>query len=212
MHKILLLESDTELSQRIQKVLKDTDFNLEVTNNGKDALKKATSGDFSLYLLDVETADVNGFDFLANLREKMDITPAFFITSLEDLGSLSKGYDTSIDNYIKKPFDINTLIVYIQAIISKENDFINYGKFKYDALNKRVILKNKNVNLTHVEKYIFDLLLRNLETNITKEQFFEVMERPSEMALRVHINKLKHKLNITIKNIRGIGYKLEKIQ
>ncbi len=211
MHKILLLESDTELSQKIQKVLKDADFDLEVVNNSRDALKKATSGSFSLYLLDVETADINGFDFLADLREKMDITPTFFITSLDDLGSLSYRYDTSVDSYIKKPFDINDLLVAIKAIISKESDFIKYGKFKYDALNKRVILKNKDINLTHVEKYIFDLLLRNLETEITKEQFFEVMERPSEMALRVHINKLKHKLNITIKNVRGIGYKLEKI-
>ncbi len=211
MHKILLLESDTELSQKIQKALKDASFDLEITNDGKDALKKATSENFSLYLLDVETPDINGFDFLAKLREKMDITPAFFITSLEDLGSLSRGYNTSVDSYIKKPFDINELIVSIKAIISKESDFIKYGKFKYDTLNKRVILKNKDVNLTHVEKYIFDLLLRNLETDITKEQFFEVMERPSEMALRVHINKLKHKLNITIKNVRGIGYKLERI-
>lgn len=212
MHKILLLESDPELSQKIQKVLKDANFDLEVVNNGKDALKHATSGSFSLYLLDVETADINGFDFLANLRKKMDITPAFFITSLEDLGSLSSKYNTSVDNYIKKPFDINDLVLYIKTITSKESDFIKYGKFKYDTLNKRVILKNKDINLTHVEKYIFDLLLRNLEEDITKKQFFEVMERPSEMALRVHINKLKHKLNITtIKNVRGIGYKLEKI-
>jgi len=54
-------------------------------------------------------------------------------------------------------------------------------------------------------------LIRNLENDITKKQFFEVMERPSEMALRVHINKLKAKLNITIKNARSIGYRLEKL-
>ncbi len=211
MKQILLLESNAVLSQKIQKVLKDEGFDLVIVNNGQDALKKASSGNFKLYLLYVETADINGFDFLAKLREKRDITPAFFITSLDDLGALSKGYDTSIDSYIKKPFDENTLLINIKTTISKESDFLDYGKFKYDALNKRVISKNTEINLTHVEKNIFDLLLRNLEVDITKEQFFEVMERPSEMALRVHINKLKHKLKIAIKNVRGIGYRLEKI-
>ncbi len=211
MKKILLLENDIILSQKIQKNLKDAGFDLEVAKEGENTLKKASLGKFSLYLLDVETADINGFDFLAKLREKRDVTPAFFITSLDDLGSLSRGYDTSIDNYIKKPFDENSLLVNIKTTISKESDFLDYGKFKYDALNKRVISKNTEINLTHVEKYIFDLLLRNLEVDITKEQFFEVMERPSEMALRVHINKLKHKLKIAIKNVRGIGYRLEKI-
>ena len=209
--KILLLEDDIKSSQTIQEALKSGDFNVESVKNSEDALKKATSENFDLYLLDVNTPFVNGFDFLEKVREKRDVTPALFVTSLEDLGSLSKGYDTRIDEYIRKPFDANELLVHIKTSVNRQNDFLNYGKIKYDALNKRAIIKHKEIELTHVEKQIFDLMLRNLEQNITKEQFFSVMERPSEMALRVHINKLKHKLKIAIKNVRGIGYKLEKI-
>ena len=145
------------------------------------------------------------------LRKNLDATPAFFITALKDLGSLSAAYDTGIDNYIKKPFDVSDLVVRVKASINNQFDFLDYGNLKYDSLNKKVISNNKEIPLTHVERHIFDLLIRNLEQNITKEQFFEVMERPSEMALRVHINKLKHKLGFAIKNARGIGYRLEKI-
>ena len=211
MSRILLLQDDAVLSQTIQKALQGEGFDVIIAKDGKEALKRATNEDFNLYLLDINHPYTDGFDLIAELREKLDATPAFFITALKDLGALSKAYDTGMDEYIKKPFDTNDLIVQVKASINKQFDFLDYGSLKYDTLNKKVISSGKEIPLTYVERHIFDLLLRNLEENLTKKQFFEVMERPSEMALRVHINKLKHKLNIAIKNARGIGYRLEKL-
>jgi len=211
MSRILLLEDDAVLSQTMQKALQSEGYDVIITKEGEEALKRATSEHFDLYLLDVNTPCTEGFDLLGQLRNNLDRTPAFFVTALNDLGALSQGYDTGIDGYLKKPFEVSDLIVLIKASVSKQFDFLDYGNLKYDPLNKRVIFNDKEIPLTKVERYIFDLLIRNLEQNITKEQFFEVMERASEMALRVHINKLKHKLNISIKNARGIGYRLEKL-
>ncbi len=211
MSRILLLQDDAILSQTIQTALQGEGFDVIVVTDGKEALKRATNEQFNLYLLDVNIPYVESFDLIAELRENLDATPAFFITALKDLGALSAAYDTGIDNYIKKPFETSDLVVRIKASINNQFDFLDYGNLKYDALNKKAITNEKEIPLTHVEKHIFDLLIRNLEQNITKEQFFEVMERPSEMALRVHINKLKHKLGFAIKNARGIGYRLEKL-
>jgi DNA-binding response OmpR family regulator len=211
MSRILLLEDDAVLSKTMQEALQSEGYDVITTKEGSEALKRATNEHFDLYLLDVNIPYTESFDLLGQLRNNLDRTPAFFVTALNDLGELSKGYDTGIDGYLKKPFEIGDLIVLIKSSINKQFDFLDYGNLKYDPLNKRVILNGKEIPLTKVERYIFDLLIRNLEENITKEQFFEVMERASEMALRVHINKLKHKLNIAIKNARGIGYRLEKL-
>ena len=211
MSRILLLQDDAILSQTIQTALQGEGFDVIIANDPKEALKKATNEDFHLYLLDINSPYTDGFDLIAELRAKLDATPAFFMTALKDLGTLSASYDTGMDGYIKKPFDTNDLIVRIKASINDQFDFLDYGNLKYDSLNKKVISNGKEIPLTHVERHIFDLLIRNLEQNITKDQFFEAMERPSEMALRVHINKLKHKLGFAIKNVRGIGYRLEKI-
>ncbi len=211
MSRVLLLEDDKVLAKTMQIGLQDEGFDVIVIKEPKEAFRRASTEQFDLYLLDINTPFIESFDLLTELRETGDRTPAFFVTALKDLGSLSKNYDTGIDDYIKKPFQIDDLLVRIKASISKKFDFLDYGALKYDPLNKRVISNNKEIHMTHVERNIFDLLIRNLEQNITKEQFFEVMERPSEMALRVHINKLKHKLNIAIKNARGIGYRLEKL-
>lgn len=210
MSRILLLEDDAVLSQTMRAVLEEEGFDVIAVKDGNEALDRTFNEQFDLYLLDVNVPYLNGFDFLQQMRESGDRTPAFFVTALRDLGSLSKGFDTGADDYIKKPFDMDELLVRIKATIKKQYDFLEYGNLKYDPLNKRALANKKEINLTHVEKYIFDLLIRNLEQNVSKEQFFEVMERPSEMALRVHINKLKHKLGIAIKNARGIGYRLEK--
>ena len=211
MSRILLLEDDGVLSKNVQTVLRDEGFDVIVAKDGKEAYKKASNERFNLYLLDINTPYTEGFDLVAKLREKHDATPAFFMTALNDLGALSQSYDTGIDDYVKKPFETKELLVRVNAMINKAFDFLDYGKLKFDALNKKVIKNGKEIVLTHVEKHIFDLLIRNLEQDITKKQFFDVMERPSEMALRVHINKIKAKLNIAIKNARGIGYRLEKI-
>ncbi len=211
MSRILLLQDDTVLSQNIQIALQGEGFDVITVKDVKEALKRATNEKFNLYLLDINTPYTEGIDLISKLREDYDATSAFFITALKDLGALSKAYDTGMDNYIKKPFEVNDLICRIKAVINNQFDFLDYGSIKYDSLNKKVILNNKEIPLTHVERHIFDLLIRNLEHDITKEQFFEVMERPSEMALRVHINKLKHKLGFGIKNARGVGYRLEKI-
>lgn len=211
MSRILLLEDDAILSQTIQTALRSEGFDVIIVKDGKEALSRATNEDFNLYLLDVNTPYTEGFDLIAELRKSLDATPAFFITALKDLGALSASFDTGMDKYIKKPFETSDLMARIKASINNQFDFLDYGSLKYDSLNKKVISNGKEIPLTHVERHIFDLLIRNLEQNITKEQFFEVMERPSEMALRVHINKLKHKLGFAIKNARGIGYRLEKI-
>ncbi len=211
MSRILLLQDDEVLSKKIQNALQDEGFDVVVVSDAKDALKKATNEKYELYLLDINTPYTEGVDLIAQLRESHDATPAFFITALKDLGGLSKAYDTGMDNYIKKPFEVDDLVCRVKAVINNQFDFLDYGNIKYDSLNKKVISNNKEIPLTYVERHIFDMLIRNLEQDITKEQFFEVMERPSEMALRVHINKLKHKLGFAIKNVRGVGYRLEKL-
>jgi len=133
MSRILLLEDDAVLSQTMQKALQSEGYDVIITKEGEEALKRATSEHFDLYLLDVNTPYMEGFDLLGQLRNNLDRTPAFFVTALNDLGALSQGYDTGIDGYLKKPFEVSDLIVLVKASISKQFDFLDYG-----TLNKRL--------------------------------------------------------------------------
>ncbi len=211
MARILLLEDDPLLSATLIDLLRNEGFEVLHASDGEEALDMSYENGCDLYLLDINVPLLNGIDFLKALRENGDTTPAFFISAMKDIGTITKAFDSACDDYIKKPFDFEELLIRIKAHIVKKNPMMQYGNLQYDLLSKRLFLEGKEVDLGQVDKEIFDLLARNMKQLIYKEQFFDVMEKPSDLALRVHITKLKKRLGLSVSNIKGIGYRLESV-
>ncbi len=211
MYKILLLEDDEILSQTLKELLENQKYQISIAKNGNIALDLSFENDFDLYLLDVNVPFLNGFDFLKELRDSGDKTPAFFLTALRDLDSLSKGFDAGADDYIKKPFDFNELLIRISAKLNIKNSKIKYGEIEYNTETKTIKKDNKTVQLPQVDTDIFLIFLKNIGKIIDKNTLFDVMEKSSDLALRVHLSKIKKNLQIEITNIRGQGYRLEEI-
>ena len=211
MSKILLLEDDYLLSETLKSLLMGEGFEVVHASDGEEALTYSYENSFDLYLFDINVPLLNGLDLLKLLRESGDVTPTFFISAYKDIQTITKAFDSSCDDYIKKPFEFDELLVRIKAHILKKNPLLVYGSITYDLMNKRIFQQDKEVDLGSVEKEIFDLLLRNLNQTVLKEQFLDVMEKPSDAALRVHITKLKQRFSLQVINVKGIGYRLEKI-
>lgn len=211
MTKILLLEDDYLLSETLKSLLSNEGFEVVHASDGEEALTYSYENSFDLYLFDINVPLLNGLDVLKLLRDSGDTTPAFFISAYKDIQTITKAFDTACDDYIKKPFDFDELLVRIKAHILKKNPLVFYANITYDLLNKCILKNGKEVDLGFVEKEIFDLLMRNLSKTILKESFFDVMEKPSDVALRVHMTKLKQRFSLHVTNIKGIGYRLEKV-
>lgn len=211
MSKILFLEDDPLLSATLLQLLHNAGFEMVHASDGEEALELTYIQKFDLYLLDINVPLLSGIDFLKLLRDSGDFTPAFFISAMQDIKTISQAFDTVCDDYIKKPFDFDELLVRIKAHIVKKNPQVVYGTMRYDLLSKRIFIDEKEVDLGYVDKEIFDLLVRNMGQTIEKTTFFDVMERPSDLALRVHITKLKKRFSLHVSNVKSIGYRLEKI-
>jgi two-component system OmpR family response regulator len=211
MSRILLMEDDEVLSATLFDILNDEGYDVTLAKDGECALEATYAQTYDLYLLDVNVPLINGFDFLKSLRESGDETPAFFITALRDTGSLSLGFDSGADDYIKKPFEIDELLVRIGALMKRRYGGMVYDDIVYDPLKKEIRKADKVVDLPNLEREIFDLFMKNIGNTVTKEQFYDVMEQPSDMSLRVHISQIKKRLGLEITNIRGVGYRLEKV-
>ena len=211
MPKILLMEDDEIFFQTLKEFLEDEGFEIVGAKNGEEALDLTYEQKFDLYLLDVNVPFLNGFDFLKSLRDAGDKTPAFFITALRDVNSLSKGFDSGANDFIKKPFDPDELVIRIKAALKKQYDILKYQDIEYDPVPKIIKKDGEIITLPLVESEIFDILIKNIQSVVSKDCFYEVMEKESSLSLRVHINKLKKKLGIKITNIRGVGYRLEKV-
>ena len=90
-------------------------------------------------------------------------------------------------------------------------DIITYKNLEYNIKTDELKKNGEIINIPQVDKEIFLLFLKNSGNIVDKSLIFELMEKTSDVGLRVHITKIKKLLEVDITNIRGQGYRLEKI-
>ncbi len=208
---ILLLEDDQILAQSLQELLEDEGYSVDVVYDGEEALDYSYKNDYKLYIFDVNVPEIDGFELLKSLRDAEDKTPAIFMTALVDIKSMAEGFNAGADDYIKKPFDPDELLIRIKAKVTQNNSKISYLNLEYDPLSKELYQEGMLANLSETQLLIFDLLIQNINHVIDKEQLLDLLNIASDASLRVHVNKLKSRLGIEIRNVRGVGYMIEKI-
>ncbi len=215
MNKILLVEDDLNLGATLQDYLEVEAFEVSWVKDGQQALDATYAQGFDLLLLDVNVPFINGFELLDALRQSGDTTPAVFITALTDIGSLSKGFNVGADDYIKKPFDIDEMVVRIRAAINKSlqarGSVVHCGALRYEVVSDTFYNNEQRLALPPYEHRLLTLFLKHHDKTVTKEEIlFEIGngDEMSEGALRVHVSHLK-KLGVPIENIRGVGYRCE---
>lgn len=208
--KILFLEDDKILADTVIDFLEDEAFEVVHAKNGEEALDLSYDEPFDLYLFDVNVPLLNGFELLKSLREAEDKTPTFFITALTDIDSMGEGFSVGADDYIKKPFDPDELLIRIRAKLKSATQTITIGNLEYNPQTKDLVKDSKKVDLSEIQMGLFHLFATHRGQTVDKQQCLDLLDHPSDQALRVHITKLKKTLNIELTNVRGIGYRLEK--
>ena len=206
--KILLLEDDTVLLQTLCEILNQHAFDVTAVEKGQDAIDMTFENSYDIYLFDINLPDMNGIDLLKSLREADDQTPAIFMSANEDIETIAKGFEVGAEDYIKKPFMPEELLIRLNAKLSKKM-MICYQNIRYNIISGDIFVDDKKVYLSYAQFKLVDMLFRNMDKAVTKDELLDITEYHSDNALRVAITKLKTLLNIEIKNIRGVGYTIE---
>lgn len=207
--KILLMEDDFSLGETLRDLLSDAGYRIEWLRNGEEAAEKSYTDRYDLYIFDINVPEINGFQLLEGLRSASDMTPVIFISALVDLGSITKGFALGADDYLKKPFFPEELLLRVQAKLARKPQLLRHGEITYDPSSREVSRQGKFLPLGDVQHALLVLFISNIGRTLDKEILLEALEHPSEAALRVHITKLKHATGWNILNVRGIGYRLE---
>jgi len=208
--KILLLEDDLNLHNSLKAYLEMEGFNIVSAYNAKDVYDITFENSFDLYIFDVNLVGENGFEILKALRDSGDTTPTIYTTALIDISSMTIGFNMGADDYIKKPFDPEELVLRIKSRYMR-NENIRYKYIEYNPITKEIFQNNKLIILSNILSNIFHLFMINRGKIVSNEILSEQLENPNQNALRVNISKLKTKLKLDIKNVRGVGYILEDI-
>jgi len=209
--KILLLEDDKILCDSLKDFLELEGYSVDTAHRGPEVFDLTFEKHYDLYILDVNVPDIDGFDVLSSLKEAGDETPAIYITALTDINSISKGFEIGAEDYIKKPFDPEELIVRIKSKYNQKDMTIYYNDISYDPVNKTIKKASELISLGEVQLNIFHALITQQNKIVDSYILMDFLEQPNANALRVNIAKLKNKLGIEIRNIRGQGYMIENL-
>ena len=207
--KLLLLEDDQILSETLEHFLSRAGYEIDVALTMEEAEDLTYENKYDLYLLDINLPEGSGLELLEALRYADDTTPAIFITALTDMSSISEGFKLGAIDYIKKPFNPEELLIRLQAKF--KNDILSYGNIEFDQETGILRKHGEIIDIGNVQYKIFTKLLKERGNIVTKVVLYECLDHISDTALRVAITKIKQRLDVEIRNIRGKGYIIEKV-
>jgi DNA-binding response OmpR family regulator len=217
--KILFLEDDLLFRETIEDFLDDEGCEVDITSTFEEALDKSYDSKYDLYLLDINLPSHSGIELLKSLRDSGDNTPAIFLTSNTEKIKLTEAFSSGCDDYIKKPVDLDELMLRINAIIkrtkTKQQKYVFSTDIYFDMELKRLFVNDKDINLAPKAAELLELMVLNIGSIVTKDMIIDYLwasgEEYSDGAIRVYINAIKKALGKdSIANIRGVGYRLEK--
>jgi len=212
--KILLLEDDKLFNETLQDFLEEEGFVIHAVLDPYSALDFSYENNYDLYLFDVNLPYENGFELLEKLRYSGDMTPVIFITSRDDKNSLKEGFTKGADDYIVKPFDLDELLLRINAVLRRQtrSSLVKIGNFTFDVMSKTLYKDDEALELPQKVVELLQVLLEAqggvVLSECIKERLWSSSQEASDGSLRVYVAHLKRYFPKYIENVRGVGYKM----
>jgi DNA-binding response OmpR family regulator len=206
--KILLLEDDPNLSKTLIKYLILHGYEVDWAKHGEEALDLSYDNSYALYLFDINVPLLSGVDLLSALRDAEDFTPTIIISAQIDIASVTKGFIAGADDYVKKPFDPEELLIRIKAKTALLKETFTLRDYVLDLNTQEITYKGKILYMGDVQRNIFIKLLQNYPNPVIKDALLDCLEKPTDLALRVNMAKLKKNIKLDITSVRGVGYKI----
>ncbi len=233
MSKILLVDDDIELTDLLAEVLRLTGFEVEVANNGQEALDKLNES-HQLVLLDIMMPVLNGIETLKKIRQTSNV-PVMMLTARGEEIDRVLGLELGADDYLPKPFNDRELVARIKAILrratpaekentqnstalsSEENTLEFCGLVLHSGL-QQASYKGQDLGLTGSEfALLHKLVLRPGQIVSREELSMNVLGKhlsPFDRSIDMHMSNLRKKLPERdnglpwLKTLRGRGYLL----
>ncbi|MBQ3511536.1 MAG: response regulator transcription factor [Bacilli bacterium] len=223
--RILVVEDEFSLADIISTKLKKEKYDVEISLDGEDGLNNALSGIYDLIILDIMLPKINGIEILKELRNNNIDTKVIMLTAKASLDDKLLGFEHGANDYITKPFHMEELVARVNVqlrnnIKNTNKDLLKFNDIELNVRTSTILCtkNNETINISYKELMILEYLMRNSNQIISKEQIYDKIwgiEKDFESNnLEAYLSFIRKKLKIidsdvTIKAIRGMGYKLE---
>lgn len=229
-YTILLAEDDPDILSLIKLYLESNGYQVMTASDGAQAWEFIQKEKFDLAVLDIMMPKVDGFALTQKIREHSNV-PILLLTAKIDDADKILGLNLGADDYMTKPFNPLEVVARVNANLRrfyKLNDtrfteksaVLTLGALELD-MEKWILRKNeKEITVTPIEYKLLAFLMQSPGRVYTKSQLCEAVNGEYydnyENAIMVHISHLREKIEddprtpCYIKNVRGVGYKIEK--
>ena len=223
---VLLVEDEQTLAMIIKDTLDAQDFDITVACDGQEGLRRFAEVHPDVVVADVMMPRMDGFEMIHRLRHTDKHTPVLFLTARSAVNDVVHGFELGANDYLKKPFGMQELIVRIKALLGRaavsdgmqrhESGWVEIGKYAFNPVSQCLQYEDTIEELSHREAEILRRLIEKCnEVVLTRDILLDLWGDDSffnTRSLQVFITKLRHKLakdtSLRIVNVRGFGYKL----
>lgn len=224
--RILLVEDDPNFGIILRDFLKMNEYDVVLAKNGMEGFEKFKKFQFNLCILDVMMPYKDGFTLASEIKAISQEIPIIFLTAKSMKEDVLKGYKVGADDYLKKPFDSDVLLLKIKAIL-KRNNFIksiesdetefNFSEFYFNSKLRQLSYKEEDpIKLSPKENMLLKLLLLHKNDLMPRElaltRIWHDDNYFTSRSMDVYIAKLRKQLirdkKVSISNIHGEGFRL----
>lgn len=223
--RILIVEDEFNLADVIASRLKREKYTVDIASNGEEGLYQALMNIYDLIILDIMLPKIDGFTVLKKIRQEQIKSKVIILTAKTMLEDKLTGFDKGANDYVTKPFHIEELVARVNAQLRNDNtllskDYLETGDLRLDIKNSKLSChtSGEEIDISCKEFLLIEYLMYNHKQIISKEQIYDkvwgIDNDLESNNLEAYLSFLRKKIKIigssvTIKAIRGLGYKLE---
>ena len=226
MARILVVDDEKLIVKGISFSLQADGMEVDAAYDGEEALRKIREKNYDMVLLDVMLPKMSGMDVCQAVREFSDVPIIMLTAKGEDMDKIL-AFDNGVDDYLTKPFNILEVKARIKAILRRNqknqrepesNAPLSAGDLSLDIESRRVMLGEREINLTAKEFDILVLLMKNPNKVFSREQLLSAIwenkanEAGDVRTVDVHVRRLREKIEPSPSAPRyvhtkwGVGY------
>ncbi|GAB3497050.1 response regulator transcription factor [Spirosoma knui] len=225
MASVLLVEDELALGMIVRDSLEVRGFTVRYAADGAEGLSLFRQQQPDIVVADVMMPEMDGFSLAEHIRQDNAHIPILFLTARSQTADVVRGFELGGNDYLKKPFSLDELIVRINALLRRPASLgttlptptlLAVGRYRFDPPKQKLFLDGKETVLSHREAELLRRLYeqRNqvLERSIVLTELWGDDSFFNGRSLDVFITRLRRYLRddpqVQIINVRGIGYKL----
>ena len=221
--KILIVEDEKMLAEILSDTLSDRNFDVRLAYDGIHALEAIKKEPFDVIVSDVMMPNLDGYSLAKKLRNEGCNTPILFLTALSATEDVVKGFETGGNDFLKKPFAIDELIVRVKALAGRaevmdaqETSYV-IGEYEFNPSSKELTIRGEQTTLAAREAAVLVRLCRRRGRVVEASELLKDLWGDDNYfnlrSLNVYITRLRNHLKadptVEIESVRGVGYMLK---